>query len=294
MFQPLKSYFDGLKNCPPTIQSFLSKGSALFWLKFVEAQLALSNQYVLQTESRKITSFEVAVAALKLRDNIENRQQSQYIPAEAAELFDTLELSEQAEIKKYVENFYSELCRYLLKWSRSLDGTEVFSWMSLFVPPDWEKDVKPAVEFIQQRFSPSLIDVDSAFDETFLLRAFVSENLVKWNAEEMPSEMRWTETFKGLNSQHRPINQLSLLVQYGFSIPGTSTEVERLFSVINGVWEPEKGHMQLVTLESILNVKINSDLNCEDYFAAIKDNKKLLSQVQSSEKYKASASSAPS
>lgn len=76
-----------------------------------------------------------------------------------------------------------------------------------------------------------------------------------------------------------------MLVQYPFSIPGSSTEVERLYSIINDIWTPDKGQMSLETLEAYLNVKVNSDLNCSSYYALIKGNMTLLSKVHSSQKY---------
>lgn len=85
--------------------------------------------------------------------------------------------------------------------------------------------------------------------------------------------------------QHRPITQLSLLVQYAFSIPGTSAEVERLFSIINDIWTPEKGQLLKETLEAHLNIHMNSKLNCSEYYKSIKNNKNLLGKVQNAEKY---------
>jgi hypothetical protein len=75
-------------------------------------------------------------------------------------------------------------------------------------------------------------------------------------------------------------NNQSLMVQYAFAIPGTSTDVERLFSVINDVWGPDKGQMLPSSLEALLNVKVNSKLNCVEYYESIKNNKKLLAQVK--------------
>jgi hypothetical protein len=294
MFAPLKLYFEGLKNCPVTIKRFFDDASALFWLKFVDSQLYLSNEYVLQTESKKIASFEVASKIFTLRDIIENRRLNEYIPVEAAELFRTLTPSEQKDLKQHVKNFYSELSIYLQKWSRSLDGTEVFRWMALAALPTWEEDVKPSVKYFQQHFASNAINPDAAFDDTFLLRQFVSENLSKWNEKTTPSELRWIETLRELNQQNRPIDQISLLVQYAFAIPGTSTDVERLFSIINDVWSPDKGQMLPSSLEAILNVKVNSELDCAEYYESIKSNKKLLSQVQSGEKYKRNDASQPS
>lgn len=285
MFEPLRAYFEALNACPVTIQRFFDDVSALFWLKFVDSQLALCNKYVLQTEGKKIASFEVAIVVAELREIIENRQKSLYIPAEAKGIFVELTKQEQLVATKHMQNFYSELNGYLLKWSRSLDGTEVFSWMTLTSSPDWEKDIRPSLMFIQQHHAREIIDEDTAFDEAHLLKQSIRENLFRWNEEKISSEQRWIEILKNLSSQNRPINQISLMVQYAFAIPGTSSEVERLFSIIKDVWGPDRGQMSLSTLEAILNVKVNCDLDCDGYYESIKHNRKLLAKVHAGDKY---------
>jgi hypothetical protein len=286
MFVPLQNYFQTATKCPVTIRQFFDDVSGLFWLKFVDSQLSLSNEYVLKTESKTIASFEVAAEVTKLRSVVENRMQNNYLPADAEECFVDLSHDKQNEIKKSTEMFYSELNDYLTKWSRTLDGTEVFSWMRLTSVPDWNQDVKPSVKFVQQHFGLDVMKVDAMFDETLILKQFVTEYFTAWNENKASSQSRWIEIFKNLSQKNRPIKQISLLVQYAFAIPGTSTEVERLFSIINDVWGPEKGQMKLSTLEAHLNVKINSNKDCVEYYASIKDDKKLLAQVQSGEKYK--------
>jgi hypothetical protein len=83
----------------------------------------------------------------------------------------------------------------------------------------------------------------------------------------------------------------TVLVEYVFSIPGSSTENERLFSVVFDVWAPDKEHMSLETLEAILNVKVNSKLSCSEYYESVKNDKELLSKVQSGDKFKSGAQS---
>ena len=89
----------------------------------------------------------------------------------------------------------------------------------------------------------------------------VEEKLEEWSNKQVKSEDRWLEIFKALAQQNRHIHNLSLLVQYAFAIPGSSTEVERLFSIINDVWGPDKPQMKIETLEAFLNIKVNSNLN---------------------------------
>lgn len=65
---------------------------------------------------------------------------------------------------------------------------------------------------------------------------------------------------------------MSLLKQFVFAISGSYTDVERLVSVSS----PEKGNMMIKNLEEILNIKVDSDKNSEQYFNSIKNNKRLL------------------
>lgn len=57
MFGPLKEYFQNVANTPRKIKSFFDDEAALFWLKFVESQLGITNQYVLIVESKGAAAF---------------------------------------------------------------------------------------------------------------------------------------------------------------------------------------------------------------------------------------------
>lgn len=245
----------------------------------------LSNEFVLKTESKEAACFEVAAKIEELRSIVLNRKQAQYIPSEAAEEFRGFSGVVQDDIGQSVKSFYEVLDSYITKWSRSLDGTEIFAWLYLKTLPDFKKDVEPSLKFLQKHFSADAVNIDKAFDELVLLQQIVREKLFVWNAEKVSCQDRWIELIKTMSDQNRPITQIALVVQYAFAIPGTSTQVERLFSIINGIWKTENGQLALSTLEAHLNVKVNSGHNCEKFFELIKNNKNLLSQVQSSEKY---------
>lgn len=292
MFSPLKNFFANSTKVPANIKRFFTDESGLFWLKFTEAQLSLSNEFVLKTESKKAASFEVAADIEQLRTVVSNRKQLQYIPAEANEVLRSLSCGVQDVVKQFVESFYEELEEYLAKWSRSLDGTEVFSWLRLDALPTWP-DVESSIRYLQNHFSSDAVKIDKAFDEMILLQQVANEKLTAWNSGKVSCEDRWIDVFKLLNGQNRPIPQISLVAQYAFAIPGTSTEVERLFSIINGVWSAEKGHLALSTLEAHLNVKVNCNMNCEEFYKSVMQNNKLLAQVQTSAKYKNDAFEQP-
>lgn len=121
--------------------------TALFWLKFVEAQLTISNKYVLKSESKDVASFEVAAEMQSLREVVERRKNENYIPYEAQIVYREITYESQEAIQTCIKMFYSSLAEYIEKWSKSFDGTEIFSWMRLITTPDWEKNLVPAAEF---------------------------------------------------------------------------------------------------------------------------------------------------
>lgn len=265
------------KNC--------SRLFRLFWLHFVDGQLKVSNDFVLKTETRKGTSFEVATLVNELLEIAKNREHNQHIPVNAIPHFEALSRAEQNDARTSLGEFYEALTTYLEKWSNSLDGTEIFSWMSLLEVPDWRNDIEPSLKYAQECIEPGLIDGDGVFDEVPLLQQVINAKLPAWTAEKVSSEQRWIETFEYMNQKNRPLKQFSLLVEFAFAIPGTSTEVERLFSVINDVWTPQKGQMLMPTLEAHLNIIMNSDLDCEQYYRSVEKNNSFLAKVHSNEKY---------
>lgn len=110
--------------------------------------------------------------------------------------------------------------------------------------------------------------------------------MASWSTNNITCEKRWLNVFSYMRDQQRPLKNLSMLVEFAFSLPGSSCDVERLFSIINDVWGPDKGQMSMETLEAILNVKFNQRMSCVDFYQSIKDDKAFLKKAQGSQKYK--------
>jgi hypothetical protein len=79
------------------------------------------------------------------------------------------------------------------------------------------------------------------------------------------------------------------MVEFAMSLPGTSAPVERVFSIMGGgnIWSAERGRLSVSTVKLLLNVKINSELSCREFYdvLVIKTNRPFLKKVMSSEKY---------
>lgn len=242
---------------------------------------------MLKTESKKATSFEVATEINELRTIFSNRKNLWYIPAESAEVLYTLNTDIQDDIQQKVDSFYSELDGYLAKW---LLARRHWSLLIAVLENSAGRD--------QRHWT-----IDKILAETFLAWRCESwkgfwrdessatspeRDIYVLECRENSCQDRWIVLIKTISDQNSPITQISLVVQYAFAIP------EMTFSVINGVWNTEKGKLSLNTLEAHLNVKFNNDQSCEEFYTSIKCNQILLAHTQSSEKYNTDAINKPS
>jgi hypothetical protein len=53
---------------------------------------------------------------------------------------------------------------------------------------------------------------------------------------------------------------------------------------MGNIWSAERGQLSISVSRELLNMKINSNLTCTDFYDIIKSNKSFLSRVVSSEK----------
>lgn len=70
------------------------------------------------------------------------------------------------------------------------------------------------------------------------------------------------------------------------AIPGSNAFVERVFSLANSQWTDVRNKLKVETVKAILQVKVNFDgFSCEDMHKYILENRNLIKQIQSGEKY---------
>lgn len=155
-----------------------------------------------------MAAFEVAAVLKDLRDIIKKRKEVNRIPYESNVLLKNLPYNDQASIQEDVKLFYTSLSDYLEKWSRSLDGAEIYSWMKFVVVPNFEKDIEPAATFILEHHPAADLEMEQLFDEFSLLEQYtnlyINTNLSRWASEGLSTENRWLEMLKCLREQSRP------------------------------------------------------------------------------------------
>ena len=70
-----------------------------------------------------------------------------------------------------------------------------------------------------------------------------------------------------------------------FSIPPSNACVERVFSFMGNIWREELNQLLPETVKAELQIKINYNLSCEEFYHSIKNNNKLLAACISNKKY---------
>lgn len=61
-------------------------------------------------------------------------------------------------------------------------------------------------------------------------------------------------------------------------LPESSTPAEQVFSIIGNIWLAERGILSISIVRELLNIKVNLNMLCSDYYK-IKDTKQFLSKV---------------
>lgn len=288
LYEPLKEYFDACLNCPRLIRQFFNDKTAKFWLLFVLNQLENFCNCIKKLEKSEISSFETATELKLMKSKIMNRKSFLYIPREAKDEFEKLPLNVSSLIKSQIFEFYDVIESYLEIWSSSYDGTDVFDWMLMNKYPEWI-DIQKSYNFAEVRFGPEairqIINLDHLFDEYALIKRYIEQRLNDWNGNKTNAQDIWIETFKKFTEDGMKLNNLEKLVQYAFCLAGTSTENERIFSLIGNIWTDDRNHLDFETVQAITQIQYNSDMKCMEFHSHIKNNINFLSKVQSSEKY---------
>jgi hypothetical protein len=120
-------------------------------------------------------------------------------------------------------------------------------------------------------------------------KLFVELGEINENLEELEEQI----TFKKLEIAEKWIVLLKNenlvvikpLVSALLSIFPSNAFCESVFSIVDNVWSDEKSRLSIETLNVLVSVKCNSDINCTDIYATFLGNSNLLKQAKTVEKY---------
>ena len=287
LYDPLKLYFLSLKKCPLTILRFFENPAGKFWILFVVNQLKNFNSTIKNIEFTRTTSFEAANEMTRLKGKIQNRKDFSFMPRESQLEYQKFNNALQVKIKKQISDFYEAIIDYIELWESPLDGSQIFMWMFMAKIPEW-KEVDESFEYVADKYGDkikSIIDRDILFDEYILMKSFIADKLSSYVDEELTVEKIWINIFTHFREQSTRLVNMEKCVEFAFSLPGTSCNVERIFSFINRAWKDEKNRFDVETISALLTIQHNSEVNCTQFYASIKGNVEFLEKIVSSDKY---------
>ncbi|KAL7882547.1 hypothetical protein SRHO_G00002050 [Serrasalmus rhombeus] len=90
----------------------------------------------------------------------------------------------------------------------------------------------------------------------------------------------------GQRCDHFSAQSCSRWYRFVFAIPAHNANVERIFSLMQAQWTKERNRMSVDSLKGILCTQYNfRNMTCKDFHTYIMVNRKLLKEMQSSDKY---------
>lgn len=287
LYEGLKSYFLAQENCPLALRQFFTteNGALYFW--FVHGQLNIFNKTIESMEKTNSTATDVGMDLAQLKTNLQNRMKNKFIPQGAKQLLNTLKDSTSINVEVFmsdVHDFYERCISYLELWQNSFDGAEDFEWICLKNELSWGEIEKAAenINKIQKPQSKPRISIDDLFDEVILAKGFLQ------NADGATYSEKWVQLFTHFRKEHIELPNLKKTVEFVMCLPGTSAPVERIFSQMKKMWSDDRGRMEECVVEALLTCKLNVNMSCSEFYDKIKNDKKFLKKVHSSEKYKTS------
>jgi len=93
------------------------------------------------------------------------------------------------------------------------------------------------------------------------------------------AEKKWQRIFKA------DLPGIYNLVSKFLSIPASNACVERIFSLCTAQWTDVRNSLNIDTVKSLAQVKVNYDLSCPEMYNMLLSNAKLIREICEGEKY---------
>ena len=282
LFEPLKTYFLGLKMCPTVLRDFFNNEFAEAWLYFVHCQAARFHAAILQLEGSTVTMIEAAVLIKDLRDSTQSMMDHQFLPLIVRS---KLQAGAEQSFKERACSFYEIVKKYFEKWCDHFNLAAHFQWMLLktFIP--WDV-VQTSIEHTSDFHNSLVIDEVALFEEISRVNLFLTDTrFCEWKEGKKSTVERWVEVLGHFIAHDIPHKEIIRLASFFLCLPGTNAAVERVFSSMTQIWTSSKTQMDIPCLRAILTVKHNISESCSQFHDLLLSDQKLLGMIRDSHKY---------
>ncbi|KAK1877694.1 30S ribosomal protein S12 [Dissostichus eleginoides] len=94
---------------------------------------------------------------------------------------------------------------------------------------------------------------------------------------------KWVSVFQKVGKAN--LTNLFQIVSFVLSVPGSNAFVERIFSLMANKWSDARNRCSTDLIKTELQISVNMNMPCKDFFLAAQKDKELLGAVRSSKKY---------
>lgn len=279
MFLPLKVYFLSQKHCPYILKMFFEDESAEAVLCFVQKQASLFHSAVKEVEGQNVTVIKVSAVFSSLLLKLENRLNEKFISNDVLNMLKDSAMKD--EVLEHFFTFYHTAIEYLRKWTVPFRDFIKFQWMSLLEVPDW-KNILECYDFLAQNIT---VDDSALFDEFSLLKIYLQDKISIWNSQNISIDGRWLDVISHFKKSGVSVDNFSKIAEFILCLPASNAPTERVFSIMNNIWTPEKNSLHPATLKSLLITKVNLEYTCTEFYNKLLNDKQMLIDIQSSNKY---------
>lgn len=289
LFKPLKEYFLLQEKCPQVILKFFNDPCAELWFLFIQSQAFFFHKCILHLESQNLSMTEASLVLKDFKLKLKERRSGKCLPFTVKNALSKLEVEgniDAINFKAQVDSFYQACIDYLSQWDAAFKDVEHFEWTLLNRVPSWNSIEKSLSNVLEFRKNIKIKD-DELFDEVSCVKRYASkEQIEKWKTDNLSPSEKWVEIFKHFDEENVKYENILRLVEFSLSLPASNAPTERVFSISNNIWTPEKSQLKVDTLEAMLITKCNYDYDCGDFKTFLRSRDDILKKIHCEEKYK--------
>jgi hypothetical protein len=167
MFEPLKSYFKSLKQCPTVIQLFFEIPLSEVWLYFIQCLAALFNKVTARIQYQYGTAVEVGRELEKIKSELRDRKSQMFMGIETRKILRKLKVMCLNRM-----GFIDPCLDYIELWDH-FHYVTVFEWVLLIKDISWE-EVEECSNKVEKVCGTKLFDGNELFNQAMHVRRFVT------------------------------------------------------------------------------------------------------------------------
>ena len=214
----------------------------------------------------------------KFTEKMQQRKDDSFYGFQTRQLMDKLLPAEKAKVKVDFTQFYTTVISYIGKWF-DLSTNNVM--MKLRPIGLFEKLKFSDLEEVAAALKlTDTLDMDSLYEEFCASQEAIET--ARQDQQKSTSE-KWVSVFHKVGKDN--LTNLFQIVSFVLSVPGSNAFVERIFSHMANKWSDARNRCSTELIKSELQISVNMDMSCQDFFRVAQKDKEMLDAVKSSKKY---------